>query len=490
MSRSLTLNILLLFALALLGHLLFFVGFIASDDGIYLAQAQQYLSGDLSPPTEHWGFRYTIVIPLTLLGMFGDFSSQLLALVPLAYWLALIALTAWFMQRLYGAREAWLAGLLVATSPLFVVQSSILGVDITEAFYLFAGFVVFYLAESAPEPDWKRYFLAGALVGLAMLSRETAYGMLLVLGVCWLVFGRSRLLLYLAGLAGVAAVLSIEWSYYLIFDQAPWYRIETITQSHGTVGGISGDFTGGSGNVSDNRWLAPILSLLVNQEFALHFWVGLAALVVVMRKPDHVQPQLLRYLLLACLVYFLWLGYAGAIRPLPRYFAFLLVLCAIPMAVMLAGLSRSWLRYLLVLALVGSNVLALSVENRYPRYAALAISDFIVEQQTDVVASSDIEHRVRAYLRLNGVDTGRVREQAPTGQSYLLAVIEGKDEIPPTLAPHLQPANLVADLPPPKLLIGQILDITGIGGLLPQKLYYKLAIRNPTVKIYRMPPAE
>jgi len=56
------------------------------------------------------------------------------------------------------------------------------------------------------------------------------------------------------------------------------------------------------------------------------------------------------------------------------------------------------------------------------------------------------------------------------------------------LKEYLKDANLVTEKLPPKLLIGDILDMTGTGKFLPKELYHYLAIRNPYVRFYNVIP--
>lgn len=476
--------------LALLGHWLFFVGVIVSDDTLYLAQAQQYLSGDASLPTSHWGFRYTVVLPTALVVALLGLSEQTLALVPLGYWMALLLLMLWFARRELGERAAWIAGALTATLPLLVIQSSILGADNAEALFLFGCFVVFYLAETSDRPDWRTYVGAGLLLGLAMLTRETAYGFLLVLALFFLLGGWRRWPYYLAGLAGVLAILSLEWAYYLAFDQGLLYRIETITGTHGGVGKVSGDFDAGSGNISDDRLLGPLLAVLVNEEFALLFWAGIAAAIYLWRHGHPEHRRLLFYIGVAFAGYFLWLGYGGAIRPLPRYFTFLAVLAVLPVALALQQMRVAWLRWLLLAGLFGANVGALSTENIHARFASRAVGEYALASNLPVVSDDRTAYRARVYLKFAGADRDQVSDQAPGTGGYVLARVQGWDgwdwEAPPGSSTALKQQQPAAVARPPKLLIGHLLDLSGVAGLLPQGTYHFLAVRNPQVRFYRI----
>jgi len=56
----------------------------------------------------------------------------------------------------------------------------------------------------------------------------------------------------------------------------------------------------------------------------------------------------------------------------------------------------------------------------------------------------------------------------------------------PAITSQLKDENLIVRIPPPKLLIGHLLDLSGIGRLLPANLYHHLAIRNDPVSFYQV----
>ena len=471
---------------AFLLHISFFVGYLASDDMLYMAQAQRYLDGNFAPPVTHWGFRYTVVLPLTLLGQYFDFTEPLLASVSLAYWYALIIAVAWFLHGEFGQPAALTGAILVATLPLFVVWSTILGVDITEALFLFMAFALFFRAESSPSFRATNYFFAGLCVGLAVLTRETAYGFLIVLGVFFIAGGYRRWRGYIAGLIGIAVVLFAEWTYYLVFDEGILYRFQAIAGSHGTIGIKSGDFTAGTGNVSHNRLIGPFAAILLNQEFALLYWFAIAAAFYVYRYGDERYRKLLGYVLVTGIVYFLWIGYSGAIRPLPRYFAFVSVLAVVLIAMMVISI-KSWARRaVLMLLLLGANIAALSVENIYPRFSSKTVGEFAAQSFDPVVTDPRSAWQAKTFARILGMRQGEVVDYTnEINGPAIYAHVDGI-EVPDWVARRLSDAELVLEKDPPKLLAGHVLDWTGIGTVLPERLYHYLAIRNPAVRFYRI----
>jgi len=168
-----------------------------------------------------------------------------------------------------------------------------------------------------------------------MLNRETGYGLILVFGLLFLrgaYFNRGW---YLWGFAAVALAICPERLIYVYYIESALYRFFSIVESHGTVGLKSGDFAAGTGNLSDDRLLGPVLALFFNQEFALLFFGAVfASLWIYFNKVlSPAETRLFNLLLLAGLIFFVWIGYAGAVRPLPRYFAFIAILAVFPLAI-------------------------------------------------------------------------------------------------------------------------------------------------------------
>jgi len=62
--NALAIATLLFFILFIVNFAGFFVGYIASDDAFYIIFARQWLDHGFTLPNAHWGFRYTIVLPI------------------------------------------------------------------------------------------------------------------------------------------------------------------------------------------------------------------------------------------------------------------------------------------------------------------------------------------------------------------------------------------------------------------------------------------
>ncbi|WP_295583745.1 hypothetical protein [uncultured Lamprocystis sp.] len=103
--------------------------------------------------------------------------------------------------------------------------------------------------------------------------------------------------------------------------------------------------------------------------------------------------------LFAALVYFVWLGYGGAIRPLPRYFLFLAVVAVIPISLLMQRTRFPGSAMLAVAGLVAANYLALTVENIHPRFAANQVALLADTADQPIVTDPETASRARQIAR-------------------------------------------------------------------------------------------
>jgi len=482
--------------LVILNFQVFFVGFIASDDGIYVAAARAWSSPVNPLPSHHWGFRYPALWPIAALEHLIDSPPPLAyALLPLAFSIALGTAVVWFVGANIGGRGALAAALLLSTLPLVVVQSSIINVDVIETLFLFlslAWFVTAARVSAARRTGW--LFFSGLALGGALLTRETAYGFLIVYGLLWLSgawFPRKH---YGWVLVGALLVIGAEMGYYVAHGESPLYRFFTIAGSHGTIHLSTADFSSDLGNASDNRWLAPIAALLLNQEFTLLFYAAALALAWLRfeNRSTATDARILRVFLFAALVYFVWLGYSGAIRPLPRYFLFAAVVAVIPIALLVQRTRFTGSAMLAVAVLVAANYLALAVENIHPRFAANQVALLADTADQPIVTDPETASRARQIARFRrSPNQGLITVEPPAAPPFVVVSIGGDHN--PDAVPLNQGtvggaavSRLVQEIEPPQLLIGRLLDLTGLAALLTPSQYRWLAVRNPRVLVFKI----
>lgn len=129
------LSVLSLIILFLLLREAFFIGYLASDDSKYFDQAMKYLEGDMSLTEKHWGLRHTVILPVAYLGSIVNINEWTLSIIPLIYLLLILLLVYFFSIKKTDLRTFFYLGTLVVSMPILITQSTVLGVDIAEAFF-------------------------------------------------------------------------------------------------------------------------------------------------------------------------------------------------------------------------------------------------------------------------------------------------------------------------------------------------------------------
>ena len=93
------------------------VGYYGSDDMSYAGGAIGWLENFPYVGDSHWTLRHTVVIPIAILfGFFGP-SEVALVLPTILYFLAILALTYFVVQRYFDWTVACLAIVLIASLP-------------------------------------------------------------------------------------------------------------------------------------------------------------------------------------------------------------------------------------------------------------------------------------------------------------------------------------------------------------------------------------
>jgi len=186
-----------LVALGLVFRLLFFHGFVGSDDVVYIDQAHQVTQGERTWDLHPHNQRHGMVYPIAALLAIGGGAFPVLALFPLILSLASI-LAARDLGERFGssAGSGRAAAVLLAVLPIDVVFASQLFPDLPASALVALGFWV--LTRSGRPAA---VLGAGLLVGWALLVKESMVVFLPFLA-GWLFLHRRRALLpWLAGVA-------------------------------------------------------------------------------------------------------------------------------------------------------------------------------------------------------------------------------------------------------------------------------------------------
>ena len=475
---------------------LLWVGYIVSDDSIYLSYAIQWLDGDFETPQTHWGFRFTIIAPLAgAVHFLGDHEAALAA-VAISFGAALVTCVYRLVRKLVSPIAAAVATGLVATTPTIVVSSSILNVDLPEALLGLCSIGMFVFATQVERPA-KHLFVSGILLGLAFLTRETASGLMLAYGVLFLAGAFFERKLYLFGALGFLVIFCAEMLYYVtLLGEGPFLRFETAAQSHGSLQLPTNISSSDIGNVSTDWFFGPFLALLVNQEFGLLFYLVVPASWFLLKDkelPDACQV-FVRVLLVVIVVWFLWTSYNGALPPLPRYYTIAAVLAAILIGLWLCRMRDKRLAIVIGAILVSTNLASMSLENTHPRFPSRTLAIHLEDVSEPVYTDHLTFTRTNTYLRQSPEVVREALLSGPPspGSLYFFNPNIGEenreeDDLA-TRAWDSQNSEVLQTWAPPKRLIGHIVTILHVDGLLPASIRDRLIYCGGPPQLLRYKP--
>lgn len=468
------------------------VGFLGSDDVTYATGAYGWLR-QFPYVGGHGTIRYLITWPIALSFLaFGEGEFQLI-LPTICYFAALIAITYLCVARQLDRATAVVAAILVMTLPLFAVQATTASADITELVFIVASAWLFYVASTAARP-LPLLFASGAAAGLAWLTRETAVALLLFYGLSFLAGYRIKRWHYFVMGAGFFAVWGCELVYLYVMTGNPLYRV-FISLHHDSTVTRAFDV---AGNLFVHPAINPLVMLLVNQEFAMFFWIAIPVIVWLFAKrvlPER-YTEIARLWSLLAIVWFLFFAVNSSLLPLnPRYVAPTAYGAAIAMAIFLRALwldRRAWAAGLVFCAIVATNFAAIHVENRDYMFGERALAIFVGEGGRSVRTDPDTAHRALQLLEWQHKEQLVVAGAPAPGQLYFYNPIRAgfpSRLVKPEDAPKYRPApawEIVWQSQPQPKLSGRVLKALGLDGLIPEGLMRRLYLPHPGVTVYRV----
>ena len=406
-----------------------FVGFLASDDNLYLAAAQGWLEHFPYVGKTHWALRDSVTIPMALsVALFG--TTEFAVVLPtMCYFLAFLALQYVCVVRLFGDRAGAVSAVLALTCPQILVLATYANSDMPELFFSSATIWSFLFALRAPG-DRKRWVLCGALAALAVLTRETAASFVIFALLLFLfrpIVKRSR---YFVLVAGFVPIILGQWLYLTVMTRDPLYRL-SLDLNHDAVRRGSevarvvarGGIIDGAGSLSTNVYLDPIVNLLVTQKYALLFWLAIPACVWVMRRAQGPQRRDCVLLVGFSLVYFLFVAANPKLYLIQRYFVVPAAAMIVVVAVWLTSLWTTGRRRIFAAALaiaLGANLAALSVENTNPRYAERQLVRFVRDHPTQTIHTDpETGARAETFFRFANVSYSNVSTAPPVDGSIV-----------------------------------------------------------------------
>jgi hypothetical protein len=455
------------------------IGFLASDDWMYALAAERWVATGPHLGPEPFSLRHPVVLPIAAsFAFFGAGETALVAPSILCFFITL-GLTYRWLRFAASRRVAALAGLLLATSPLFAVTATVAGADLTELLLVALSLWLFYTAPQGSAAR-ARLFGAGLAAGLAFSTRETSlflaayYGLLFLVG--YGVPRRSYALLA----APFVAVAAVELAAFTVLAGDPWYRLRL------DLGAQLRTPAEGTGNIELQPFLDPLLVLLLNQEFALFFFVAIPAGLQLCFGRGAAEParRLGRFWGGFALLWFVAVGFNPMLVNVPRYFSVTVYGAAIVTALWLAELARLRLRSaaaaLLALLLLG-NLLGVYLENRDPLFGLRRLVDAAAAARETVYTDPETKRRASFLLARAGVAERVSAAPPPRGALYLHDPKRAGTERAPRAS-----WRAVQRWDRGRKHSGRLAQWLGLDRWLPAAIFAKLDHPNPPVVLYRV----
>lgn len=478
-----------------------FVGYDGADDRSYIRGAEAWLSHFPVAGGDHWATRHTVVLPLAAsLAVFGH-KEWAFALPSLLYFLGFVWLNHHFARRYLGPRFAAIFVMLLAATPVFLVQASYANNDIAEVFFAALAFWLF--VAGSENSRGLLLFASGLSAGLAFLTRETSAVLVLFYAFAFFTDPRPRRLRYGLIAAGFLTPLVAEMCFFWAMTGDGLYRYR-LDAGHDQVSRLAelqhkarqGAALDRQGNLSVNLWADPFLMLFASQKYALLFFLALPTAFWAFRVkhlPDWDAGTLRR----AARLMLLWIGFLSLAFPIlylvPRYY----IVPAWAGVLLAACLfqhfwQRGWAKAAMA-ALALCNALSLYLENTDPRFAEEALRRWLLAHPGVVVRlDPDMARRADVLLNtaglLQSVRTGPPR----AGDIFVYSprnlelcrnggLCKTKDYQP---QPGWEKLAAIAERP---RALGRLLRWSGVAPLLPSQLLAKIEQPSPGIIIYRIP---
>ena len=442
------------------------VGYSASDDANYYEAALRWLDHPPVAGDDHWATRFPLILLLAgMIALLGKGATAMGA-TALGWYVVFVASVRGLAARIAGPRAGWIAALLMATMPVVVTNATTVSCDLAEASFLILGIALAGDIAVGRSGAW-RPLVAGLAFGGAILCRETT-ALALFGFVPLFLAGRPiprRALIAMA--LACAGLLAGEALFQYALTGDPLHRWTLAFHHDGHIDRAANL----EGNVLLYPPIDPLLVLLVNDDFALIFWLAGAALAWCFhRRLDREGRTRMLVVAALALATFLLVGALATKLVLnPRYFMLPAFAAALAVAIWLDGM-RPVPRAALLLIALGANALMLSVENRHPRWPAEALLLAAERHPGETIATdAETHHRALIPLGWHGPDHVVTGEGAPGG---LVLIPEG---------PASAGLRIVERYPSPPTVLGSLLDWLGVARHLPHRVATRLFAPNPTM---------
>ncbi len=447
------------------------VGFIASDDSLYYEGAVRWLTDPPFAGDNHWSTRFPLTLTFAAVIALVGHNFLAFAVTAVLFYVVIVAVMGIFAAQVAGMRAGWIAALLTATLPVIVANATSVSVDLIEASAVMIGVMLLGGAGDDRAGLW-RGVGAGVAFGVAMLCRETTALPLVGLAPIFLVGKPVPRRVLIASGIGFGAVIGGEalFQYAMTGDPLRRYTIAFHHDEHiDRAANMEGNFL---------LWppIDPLLVLLVNDDFGLLFWLaGPALWFGALRSVEAAGERRLTvlaamaatsFVLVALLVHKLVLN--------PRYFT-LPALAAVMVVAIWLDRARAQVRIVALAAIVGSNLLLMSVGNAHPRWEMEALIAASATHPDEIVAGNPEEVR-RASLPMRFAGRNNIRCASARTGGLVIA--------PADAAPS---GAIVARYPSPPTRLGGILRNIGVEPLVPAPIAKRMFAPGRAIVLVRTP---
>lgn len=453
----------------------FYVGSLGSDDMSYIDNAITIASGREYIPKSHWGFRYTLIIPLSITLRFFELTEQNIFIFNLIINMFLLGYLFFLTNKLsHTANQKvniYYIALIFATCPFLVIQLSILNVDLIEANLITA--VILNIAIFITCGTINYLYIASFIAGLCLITRETS---ILYITAILIAFIASNPKIkpkeyFICIFIGSFFVIS-ESIYYLINTGDAFYHIKTTFHSHlhNDFGDIYKKHGEDTGNILSNTSYEPITVLFINQEFGIIFYLFVIYMASCIKNKLQAYQ---RFFIALFFLAFILISFSGVVRLLPRYY-YALCLTVIIMTSMNFKLNTLLHKKSILIGAIAVNLLSLSVENVHPIFHHKIYLTETNKLQSCIKTESNLVSRAFALSTFPEYNGRFLTKECSSNYYY---VIEGEDKN--FLSTHdKSDYDIIQNINPPMLLIGHILEALRLKNHLPQSVFEKLAYRN------------
>lgn len=469
------------------------MGYIGSDDGTYARGAYGWIES-FPYVGGHGTIRHTITIPIALSFLaFGE-NEFALVLPTLLYAVALIFVCSLFTYNITGKALTFIALLLIATHPNFVLWSSIVSSDIPEALFIFLSLYLFI--EGLKNSNRQLLFWSGACAGLGFITRETTVFLLVTYGVLFLAgFGQKRLE-YFVMAAGFITIWLLEVLYLTIMTGDPLYRLN-ISANHDSTIDRGIDL---AGNIIIHPAIDPLLTILFNQEFGILFWLGIPLAIILAfqtRRATKEERLFLVPILLLTTMWFLCTGAAYSLLPLnPRYFLVSGIGICIVIAFQITRMKFSS-RHIVPAAiglLIATNMIGIYLDNRQHMFAERKLAEISKSYNETIFTDTRTARKSllllqwaneEDYVRTDIVEPGNLVYQNLVPSRGLL--IQDKD-----LGKYLEANGLrlkkLSEYNPNPRWLGRMMVNLKLDTIIPQAIMSRIYRGHPGAILYEVVP--